>query len=190
MVKLGQVALDGTKVRANASRHKAMSYFGLTARQKVLAQEISDLMAEAKTVDADEDACFGPGKRGDELPVELSNRHARAEAMAIARASIEEETAARARAEIEQKAAKRGDNDDDTTAAGDNATQKAVPKPKAQRNSTDPDERIMKQASGAFSFCYNGQAAVDSYLQVIVAAEMNQVANDYGQLVPMVEQAG
>lgn len=189
MVKLGQVALDGTKVRANASRHKAMSYARLTARQKVLAQEISDLMAEAKTVDADEDARFGPGKRGDELPVELANRQARAEAMAIARASIEEEAAARARAEAEEKAAKRGDDDDDATAAGDKAAQKAVPKPKAQRNFTDPDARIMKQASGAFSYCYNGQAAVDSYRQVIVAAEMNQAANDYGQLVPMVEQA-
>jgi len=75
MVKLGQVALDGTKVRANASRHKAMSYARLTQKQKVLADEISDLMAEARTVDKDEDARYGPGKRGDELPVELANRH-------------------------------------------------------------------------------------------------------------------
>lgn len=91
MVKLGKVALDGTKVRANASRHKAMSYARLTEKQKVLAREVSDLLAEAKTVDASEDAKFGPGKRGDELPVELANRQARSRAMAIARASIEEE---------------------------------------------------------------------------------------------------
>ena len=93
MVKLGQVALDGTKVRANASRHTAMSYARLTEKQNVLAQEISDLMAEAKTVDAAEDAHCGPGKRADELPVELANREARSRAMTVARASIEAEAA-------------------------------------------------------------------------------------------------
>ena len=187
MVKLGKVALDGTKVRANASKHKAMSYARMTEKQKVLAQEISELMEEAKTVDADEDAKFGPGKRGDELPVELANRQARAEAMAIARASIEEEAAAKARAEAEEKAAKRGDDDDDITSAGNKAAAEAVPNPKAQRNFTDPDARIMKRADGSFSYNYNGQAAVDAYRQVIVAAEMNQAATDYGPLAPMVE---
>ena len=82
MVKLGKVALDGTKVRANASKHKAMSYERLVQKQKVLAQEVSDLLAEAKTVDATEDAKFGPGKRADELPAELASRQARAAAMA------------------------------------------------------------------------------------------------------------
>lgn len=189
LVKLGKVALDGTKVRANASRHKAMSYARLTEKQKVLAQEVTDLLAEAKTVDAGEDAKFGPGKRGDELPVELANRQARAEAMATARASIEQEAAAKARAEAEEKAAKRGDDDDDITAAGNQAAKEAVPKPQAQRNFTDPDARIMKKADGSFSYCYNGQAVVDEHRQVIVAVELNQAANDYGQLAPMVETA-
>ncbi|GAA1357882.1 hypothetical protein GCM10009596_09850 [Arthrobacter rhombi] len=187
MVKLGQVALDGTKVRANASRHKAMSYARLTARQKVLADEISDLMAEAKTVDAEEDARFGPGKRGDELPAELADRQRRAAAMATARASIEAEAADKARAEAEAKARDRGDDDDDVTGAGDKAAGKAVPKPKAQRNFTDPDARIMKTADGSYHYCFNGQAVVDAGHQVIIAAEMSAAANDYGQLAPMAE---
>lgn len=104
MVSLGHVALDGTKVRANASRHNAMSYARLYAKQKILAAEISDLMAEAKTVDAAEDARFGPGKRGDELPVELANRQRRAQAMQTARESIEAEAEQRARDQAEAKA--------------------------------------------------------------------------------------
>lgn len=80
MVSLGRVALDGTKVRANASRPQTMSYARLTSKQRIPADEISDLMNEARTVDADEDARFGPGKRGDELPVELANRPARSAA--------------------------------------------------------------------------------------------------------------
>lgn len=188
MVKLGKVALDGTKVRANASKHKAMSYERLVEKQKVLAQEVNDLLAEAKTVDATEDAKFGPGKRADELPAELASRQARAEAMAIARASLEEEAAQKARTEAEEKARERGDDDDDIADAGDKAAKNAVPKPKAQRNFTDPDARIMKQASGAFSYCYNAQAVVDEHRQVIVATELNQAANDYGELVPMAQK--
>ncbi|MBB2996229.1 transposase [Paeniglutamicibacter cryotolerans] len=188
MVKLGMVALDGTKLRANASRHKAMSYARLTEKQKVLAQEISDLMAEAKTVDESEDAKFGPGKRGDELPVELANRQARSKAMAAARASLEQEAADKARVEAEEKAAKRGDDDDEITGAGDTAARESEPRPAAQRNFTDPQARIMKTADGSYHYCYNAQAVVDAGHQVIVAAELGQGANDYGQLVPMVER--
>lgn len=104
MVKLGHVALDGTKVRANASKHKAMSYARLTQKQQVLAAEVEDLLAEAQTVDADEDARYGPGQRADELPKELANRQARAAAMQQARESIEAEAAERARRDAEAKA--------------------------------------------------------------------------------------
>ncbi|WP_434621093.1 IS1182 family transposase [Arthrobacter sp. A5] len=187
MVSLGRVALDGTKVRANASRHKAMSYARLSAKQKVLADEISDLMEEAKTVDAAEDARFGPGTRGDELPAELANRRARAAAMATARASLEEEAAAKARQLAEEKARSRGDDDEDITAAGDTAAAKAEPKPTAQRNFTDPDARIMKTADGSYHYCYNGQAVVDADHQVIVATRLNNVAVDVQQLAPMIE---
>lgn len=186
MVSLGKVALDGTKVRANASRHKAMSYARLDTKQKVLAQEISDLMAEAKTVDAAEDARFGRGKRGDELPVELANRQRRALAMKTARASLEEEAQTKARAVAEKKAADRGDDDDAVTGAGDTAAASAVPKDTAQRNFTDPDARIMKTADGSFHYCYNAQAVVDADEQVIIAAELGNTATDIQQLVPMV----
>ncbi len=187
MVSLGKVALDGTKIPANASRHKAMSYARLSAKQKVLAEEISALMDEAKTVDADEDARFGPGKRGDELPAELANRQARAAAMAVARASIEEEAAAKARELAEEKARKRDDDDDDVTAAGEAAAQASEPKPTAQRNFTDPDARIMKTADGSFHYCFNGQAVVDADHQVIIATTLNNVGVDVQQLIPMIE---
>lgn len=185
MVKLGQVALDGTKVRANASRHKAMSYARLTAKQKALVDEISDLMAAAKTVDANEDARFGPGKRGDELPRELANRQRRAAAMAAARESIEAEAADKAREAVEARARDRGD--DDVTGAGDAAAAAAEPKPTAQRNFTDPDARIMKTVDGYFHYCYNGQAVVDAGHQVIIATGLGNTATDIRQLVPMVE---
>ncbi|WP_442951388.1 IS1182 family transposase [Paenarthrobacter sp. Z7-10] len=187
MVSLGRVALDGTKVRANASRHKAMSYARLTSKQKVLAEEISALMEEAKTVDADEDARFGPGKRGDELPAELANREARAAAMAVARASMEEEAASRARQLAQERARNRGGDDDDITGAGDRAAEAAEPKPTAQRNFTDPDARIMKTADGSYHYCYNGQAVVDAEHQVIIATTLNNVPVDVQQLAPMIE---
>lgn len=187
MVSLGKVALDGTKVRANASRHKAMSYARLTPKQKILADEISDLMNEAKTVDANEDALYGPGKRGDELPVELSNREARSAAMAVARASMEEEAAQKARKVAEDKARDRGDDDQGTSAKGDAAAKAAEPKPTAQRSFTDPDARIMKTADGSYHYCYNGQAVVDADHQVIIATVLNNVAVDVQQLIPMVE---
>ncbi|MDQ6739145.1 MAG: transposase [Actinomycetota bacterium] len=187
MVSLGKVALDGTKVRANASRHKAMSYARLTAKQMVLAEEISALMAEAKTVDADEDARFGPGKRGDELPAELANREARAKAMAVARASIEQEAAAKDRQLAQEQARKRGGDDDDITGASAKAAAKAEPKPTAQRNFTDPDARIMKTADGSYHYCYNGQAVVDADHQVIIATTLNNAPTDIQQLAPMIE---
>lgn len=186
MVKLGQVALDGTKVRANASRHKAMSYARLTARQKVLADEISDLMAEARRVDADEDARFGRGKRGDELPVELANRQRRAAALKTARESIEAEAAARARTDAEAKTRGRGGDDAQVAAAGEEAAVEATPRPTAQRNFTDPDSRIMKTADGSFHYCYNAQAVVDAHRQVIIATTLNNTPTDVRQLVPMV----
>ena len=186
LVSLGHVALDGTKVRANASRHKAMSYARLTEKQRVLAAEVSDLMAEAKTVDAAEDARFGPGKRGDELPVELANRARRAAAMKTARESIEAEAADKARREAQDKARARGDDDDDVSGKGDAAADAAVPKPTAQRNFTDPDARIMKTADGSYHYCYNGQGVVDADHQVIIATTLTTTAVDVQQLIPMV----
>lgn len=185
LVSLGRVALDGTKVRANASRRKAMSYARLTEKQKVLADEVSDLLAEAEATDAAEDARFGADKRGDELPVELTRRETRLAKMAQARASLEAEAADRARAEAEEKARKRGDDDEDASGKGEEAAAKARPKPTAQRNFTDPDARIMKTADGSFHYCYNAQAVVDAAHQVIVATELTNTAVDIQQLAPM-----
>ncbi|MFQ4149550.1 transposase [Arthrobacter sp. LAPM80] len=187
IVSLGKVALDGTKVRANASRQKDMSYAPLSAKQRILTDEISELMSEAKTVDDDEDARFCPGKRGDELPAERANRQARASAMAVAPASLEEEAAAKARQLAHEKARKKGDDDVDITAAGDKAAAEAVPKPTEQRNFTDTDARIMKTADGSYHYCFNAQGVVDADHQVIIATMLINKATDIQQLAPMIE---
>jgi len=172
MVSFGRVALDGTKIRANASRHKAMSYGRLTEKQKVLATEVSELFEQAQAIDAAEDARFGKDKRGDELPAELARRESRLVKMAQARESLEAEAAARARKEAEERSRKRGDDDDDTTATkGQDAADNSEVKPTAQRNFTDPDARIMKTADGSFHYCYNAQAVVDADYQVIIATQ-------------------
>jgi len=188
MVSLGRVALDGTKVRANASRHKAMSYGRLTEKQKVLAAEVSDLLAQAQAIDAAEDARFGKDKRGDELPAELARRQSRLVKMAAAQASLEAEAADRARKEAQEKSRERGDDDDTTAAKGENAAKNAKVKPKAQRNFTDPDARIMKTADGSFHYCYNAQAVVDADHQVVIATRLTNIAVDVEQLTPMLEE--
>jgi len=188
MVSLGRVALDGTKVRANASRHKAMSYGRLTEKQKVLAVEVSDLLAQAQAIDAAEDTRFGKDKRGDELPAELARRESRLVKMAQARESLEAEAAARARKGAEKKSRERGDDDDTIATKGDAAAKKAKPKPAAQRNFTDPDARIMKTADGSYHYCYNAQAVVDADQQVIIATQLTNIAVDVEQLRPMLEE--
>jgi len=188
MVSLGRVALDGTKVRANASRHKAMSYARLTEKQKVLAVEVSDLLADAQAIDAAEDTRFGKDKRGDELPAELARRESRLVKMAEAQASLEAEAAARARKEAQEKSRERGDDDDTTATKGDKAAENATVKPTAQRNFTDPDSRIMKTADGSFHYCYNAQAVVDADHQVIIATQLTNIAVDVEQLTPMLEE--
>jgi transposase/IS5 family transposase len=188
MVSLGRVALDGTKVRANASRHKAMSYGRLVEKQKVLAAEVSELLGQAQDIDAAEDARFGKDKRGDELPAELARRESRLVKMAQARESLEAEAAARARKEAEEKSRARGDDDDTTATKGEDAAQNAEVKPTAQRNFTDPDARIMKTADGSYHYCYNAQAVVDADHQVIIATQLTNIAVDVQQLKPMLEE--
>jgi transposase len=188
MVSLGRVALDGTKVRANASRHKAMSYARLTEKQTVLAAEVSELLGEAQDIDAAEDTRFGKDKRGDELPAELARRESRLVKMAQAKESLEAEAAARARMEAEEKSRERGDDDETTATKGKDAAKNATVKPTAQRNFTDPDARIMKTADGSFHYCYNAQAVVDADYQVIIATQLTNIAVDVQQLKPMLEE--
>ena len=188
MVRLGKVALDGTKLRANASRHKAMSYKRMVEREKQLEAEIDAMLAEAERQDAAEDERYGPQGRDDDLPGELNRRVDRLLKIQEAKKALEEE----ARRAAAERAAERAEAQDLEGAAKDAkveaAESKAEPKPKAQRNFTDPDARIMKMSDGAFHECYNGQAVVDDAYQVIVAADTTQCAADAPSLLPMLEQ--
>lgn len=187
MVSLGQVALDGTKLYANASRRKAMSYARLTDKEKILAHEISGLMAEAERIDKAEDAEFGRDRRGDELPDELARRESRRQKMQEAKQALEEEAAQAAAEHALELARARGVDEGEADQWADAAAAQAVPKPKAQRNFTDPESRIMRTSSGGFAQCYNAQAVVDSDHQVIVAADLNNCAADVVTFKPMVE---
>lgn len=195
LVKLGHVALDGTKLRANASKHKAMSYGRMSEAERKLEAEVAALLARAQAVDAAEDAQYGKGQRGDELPAELARRASRLAKIREAKAALEAEAQAQAaeaaavaqakRAERERQAATTGRKPKGRPPQGPDPTQ-ANPAPKAQRNFTDPESRIMKDgATKSFVQAYNAQAAVDGHAQVIVAAAVTQAANDKQQLVPM-----
>ena len=195
LVKLGHVALDGTKVKANASKHKAMSYDRMGEAEARLEKEIADLLVEAKSVDEAEDAKYGKGKRGDELPEELRRRESRLIKIREAKAALEAEAkalAAEKTKEVEEKLAKRAEEEVRTghKAKGKAPVvedpDKAIPEAKAQKNFTDPESRIMKDgASKGFEQAYNAQIVVDSEAQIIVATDITQESNDKKQLVPM-----
>jgi transposase len=177
LVKLGHVALDGTKVKANASKHKAMSYEYMGKRSEELQAEIARLLTEAEATDAAEDVRYGKGKRGDELPAELRFREQRLKKIQEAKLALEAEARQQAPVAADPVTSKPGTVSD------------ASPKPKVQRNFTDPDSRIMKDgATKAFEQAFNGQVAVDSKYQVIVAAGVTQECNDKRQVEPMVER--
>jgi len=188
MVKLGRVALDGTKVRANASKRKAMSYARMTEKQKILAAEVSALLAEAERIDKAEDAQYGPNNSGLGLPAELARRETRLAKIAEAKAALEAEARERAAAEAAERAKAAGKDDEVVAERAAAAAERAVPKPSAQRNFTDPESRIMKTADGSFAQCFNAQAVVDDAHQVIVATDLNNCAADSQTLVAMTEQ--
>jgi transposase len=195
LVKLGHVALDGTKVLANASKHKAMSYGRMAEAERKLEAEVAALLAQAQAVDAAEDARYGTGTRGDELPAELARRESRLAKIRAAKAALEAEARAQAAEAAAAAQAKCAERDRQAATTGRkpkgrpprvaDPTQ-AAPTPKAQRNFTDPESRIMKDgATKSFVQAYNAQAAVDGHAQVIVAAAVTQAANDKQQLVPL-----
>jgi transposase len=199
LVKLGHVSIDGTKIKANASKHKAMSYARMGEAEQRLKQEIEALLKQAEDVDAAEDAQYGKGQRGDELPEELARRESRLKKIAQAKAELEQEArekAERERAEAQAKLAVRRDEEKQTGKKKRGREplvpdpEQAQPEAKAQRNFTDPASRIMPDGANKGSFLqgYNAQAAVDSKAQVIVAAEVTQETTDNGQLLPMLDQ--
>jgi transposase len=173
-MKLGRVMLDGSKVKANASKHKAMSYGRMQEEEKRIKEEVKRLLAEAEATDAEEDGRYGRDRRGDELPAELGRRETRLQKIQEAKRALEE----RAREQAKSKG---------------QAEEKAKPEAKMQYNFTDPESRIMKAGDG-FEQAYNAQVAVEPDFQLIVGQLVTQEVNDKQQLKPVVgairEQSG
>jgi transposase len=225
LVKLGHVAIDGTKMKANASKHKAMSYDRMAKEEGRLKAEVEQLIAQAETVDAAEDKLYGVGQQPTDLPAEIQRREGRRERIRELRAALEKE-AAKARAveltdmadelrckaaepttsptqrescttlaaQHDQQAAELDDDDPDPPAMDSDlprnrppAAPSGVPKPKAQRNFTDPDSRIMLR-DGGFLQAYNAQIAVDEGHQIIVAAALSNQAPDVQYFEPMLRR--
>jgi len=182
LVKMGTIAIDGSKVKANASKHKAMSYERMQSEDKRLRDEIEKLSKAAKAQDAIEDESFGPDFRGDELPAEIHRREQRLETIAKAKKTLEERKAKEAKAKQDAEAAK-------PVSEQPAAKEDTKPEPKDQTNFTDPESRIMRTPSKAFDQCYNTQIAVDDAHQIVVAATVTQCANDNGQLLPVLNAA-
>ena len=179
LVRLGHVALDGSKFRANASKHKGTNYGRMKKLEPKLAAQVKEWLDQAKNVDACEDEEYGSKRRGDELPEWVKNKKKRLERLREAKEEIEAE----AKQEAEEKAKKppkyRGGRKPKTPPG--------VPKDNAEYNFTDCDSRIMKTSEG-FQQCYNTQAAVDSANQIIVAQKLTNSASDRNQLIPIVGQ--
>jgi transposase len=176
-MKLGRVVIDGSKLKANASKHKAMSYGRMQVEEKRIKEEVRRLLAEAERVDAEEDARYGRDRRGDELPTELQRREDRLLRIREAKRALEQRAREEAKAE--------GKDEDEQ--------KEAKPAPKSQYSFTDPESRIMKGPDG-FLQGYNAQIAVEPLLQLIVGQTVTQRSNDKRQLLPMIhkveEQSG
>lgn len=223
LIKLGHVAIDGTKLKANASKHKAMSYERMNKDEARLAQEVERLLTQADATDAAEDAVYGKGEQPSDLPAELRRREDRLARIREVRAALKAE-AAKARAtelrdqaqDLRRKAAdpstssrdQRGfktlaakrddeaknlDDDDEPPPSGPDSdlplhhpptTKDGAPTPKAQRNFTDPDSRIMMR-DGSVLQGYNAQVAVDEHAQIIVAAALSNQAPDTRYFRPL-----
>jgi transposase len=190
MVKLGNLSTDGTKMRANASRHKAMSYGYMNKEIDRLEAEIDQLLKHAEELDAEQDAALG-SRRGDELPDELKRREQRLAKIKEAKARLE----AKALAKAEEEQRRRDQEQAKREAEGrqrrgkEPAPVDSNPEEKAQTNFTDPEAKIMKQSNKGFDYSYNAQAVVDGTEQIIVAAAVTSEANDKQQAVPMAQAA-
>jgi hypothetical protein len=228
LVKLGHVAIDGTKMKANASKHKAMSYDRMKEDETRIAAQVEALLSRAEAVDAEEDRLYGVGQEPQDLPAELQRREGRLAKIREIRAALEKEAAQARAAQLREQAAALREKaaqpvhsprdrktaatlaakrerqaslfdddesdppppqslDDDLPRARPPTTQAGVPQPKAQRNFTDADSRIMVR-DGAFLQAYNAQLAVDEGCQIIVAAALSNHGADHGYFAPMLRR--
>ena len=181
LVRLGHVALDGTKIKANASKHKAMSYERMEKRAAELEAEVAKWLAVAETTDTEEDKRYGADKTGEEMPDWIADKKRRAERIRRAKAELEAEAKAAAEAKLAAAAeAQRQREAEGRKKSGRPAAPPSTtPDPKAQKNFTDPQSRIMKSKDG-FVQAYNAQIAVDSQAPIIVAQDVTQSAVDRG----------
>lgn len=198
LVKMGHVALDGSKMKANASKHKAMSYERMEEAEERLKREIQELLDKAKQADDTDDESYGKGQKGEDIPKELARRASRLKKIQEAKLALEEE--ARKRAEQKQRDYQVKMAERETREEAGEIIQGRQPKeppqpetvkpePKAQKNFTDPESRIMRDgATKSFQQSYNAQIAVDDHCQFIVAAALTQAANDVEQFLPMMGQ--
>jgi len=188
LVKLGHVAFDGTKIKANASKHKAMSYERMEKRAAELEAEVAKWLASAEAADTAEDKQYGRDKRGDAMPDWVADKQRRAAKIRQAKAELEAEAQALAQARRAAAAAAEQQREAEGRRKGGRKAAAPSPEPdaKAQRNFTDPESRIMKSKDG-FVQAYNAQAAVDATCQVIVAHDVTQSGSDSASLLPMVD---
>lgn len=185
LVKLGHVALDGTKIKANASKHKAMSYARMQKAEAALAAEVAGWLKAADAADRKDDTALGADQRGDEMPDWVADKQKRLDKIREAKAALEAE--AKAQADAKSKAGNGDDDRGDGPRRGPKPKHPpGTPKPKAQRNFTDPDSRIMPGRDG-FVQAYNGQAAVDATAQVIVAHSLSNSSADAPWLIPLTD---
>jgi transposase len=188
LVKLGHVALDGTKIKANASKHKAMSYERMKKREAELKAEVERWLEAAEAADREEDRLYG-NRRGDEMPDWVADKQKRLEKIREAKAALEAEAKAAAEAEARrrQQAEKKRIAEGGKKNGRRPSPPKTEPEGKAQRNFTDPQSRILKTKDGYIQG-YNAQAAVDAEAQIIVAHGLTHGMSDQDQLVPLIDR--
>ena len=188
LVKLGHIALDGTKIKANASRHKAMSYGRILKEEGRLKEEIKQLLEKAESADRQEDDKYGPSRRGDELPEELARRQSRLKRIQEAKRALEAKAKVTAQQARRQREQEDSTNDDKPKRGRKRKAISEVPANNKQYNFTDPESGIMKANNKGWDQCGNAQAAVDGKKQIIVACDVTDESNDKQQFEPMLEQ--
>ena len=185
VVRFGTLSVDGTKVRANASKRKAMSYGRMLSEESRLTEEIQGLLDRAGAVDAEEDERYGEGIRGDELPAEFERREKRLAAIQAAKERLEA-----AQREADDARGRKPGQDRNPKGGRPYKRDYGEPDPKAQSNFTDPESQIMNTSTEGFQQCYNAQTVVDETHQIIVGTDVEANASDQGRLLPLLDEVG